>query len=155
MAFSVVRKLPNLDLIPSVRHICRDVKFAAYAVPGSQELSLEIGKVFEQGCNIALLENHGVCVGAPDMFTAFQQFETLNYTAELEVLAGQLGKIRALPENAYRLSETDSHQAGGIHFSIPQLCGAGSQTRYDYADPALLQNGPVYGNSWHLFRPSS
>lgn len=79
VAFSVVRKLPNLDLIPSVRHICRDVKFAAYAVPGSQELSLEIGKVFEQGCNIALLENHGVCVGAPDMFTAFQQFETLNY----------------------------------------------------------------------------
>lgn len=70
---------------------------------------MEIGKVFEVGCNIALLENHGVCVGAPDMFTAFQQFETLNYTAELEVLAGQLGNIRALPENAYRLSETDSH----------------------------------------------
>lgn len=70
---------------------------------------MEIGKVFEAGCNIAFLENHGVCVGAPDMFTAFQQFETLNYTAELEVLAGQLGNIRALPENAYRLSETDSH----------------------------------------------
>ena len=70
---------------------------------------MEIGKVFEAGGNIALLENHGVCVGAPDMFTAFQQFETLNYTAELEVLAGQLGNIRALPENAYRLSETDSH----------------------------------------------
>ena len=109
VAFSVVRKLPNLDLIPSVRHICRDVKFAAYAVPGSQKLGMEIGKVFEAGGNIALLENHGVCVGAPDMFTAFQQFETLNYTAELEVLAGQLGNTRALPENAYRLSETDSH----------------------------------------------
>jgi len=109
VAFSVVRKRPNLDLIPSVRHICRDVSFAAYAVPGSQKLGMEIGKVFEAGCNIALLENHGVCVGAPDMFTAFQQFETLNYTAELEVLAGQLGNIRALPENAYRLSETDSH----------------------------------------------
>ena len=117
VAFSVVRKLPNLDLIPSVRHICRDVKFAAYAVPGSQELSLEIGKVFEQGCNIALLENHGVCVGAPDMFTAFQQFETINYTAELEVLAGQLGNIRALPENAYRLSETDSHTRLGDFIS--------------------------------------
>lgn len=117
VAFSVVRKLPNLDLIPSVRHICRDVKFAAYAVPGSQELSLEIGKVFEQGCNIALLENHGVCVGAPDMFTAFQQFETLNYTAELEVLAGRLGNIRALPENAYRLSETDSHTRLGDFIS--------------------------------------
>ena len=49
VAFSVVRKLPNLDLIPSVRHICRDVSFAAYAVPGSQKLGMEIGKVFEAG----------------------------------------------------------------------------------------------------------
>ena len=108
VAFSVVRKLPNADLI-HLYDTCRDVKFAAYAVPGSQKLGMEIGKVFEAGGNIALLENHGVCVGAPDMFTAFQQFETLNYTAELEVLAGQLGNTRALPENAYRLSETDSH----------------------------------------------
>ena len=109
VAFSIVRKLPSLDLIPTVRHICKDVKIATYAVPGSQALGAEIGKVFAQDCNIALLENHGVCIGAADMFTAFQQFETLNYSAELEVLAGRLGKIHALPENAYHLSETNSH----------------------------------------------
>lgn len=109
VAFSIVRKIPNLDLIPTVRRICSDMKIATYAVPGSVELGTEIGKVFEQGCDIALLENHGVCVGAPDMFTAFQRFETLNYTASLEVLAGKLGKIRSLPENAYRLSETTFH----------------------------------------------
>lgn len=109
VAFSIVRQIPNLDLIPTVRRICSDVKIATYAVPGSSELGAEIGKVFEQGCDIALLENHGVCVGAPDMFTAFQRFETLNYTASLEVLAGKLGKIRSLPENAYRLSETTFH----------------------------------------------
>lgn len=109
VAFSIVRKLPSLDLIPTVRHICKDAKIATYAVPGSQALGAEIGKVFAQDCNIALLENHGVCIGAADMFTAFQQFETLNYSAELEVLAGRLGKIHALPENAYHLSETNSH----------------------------------------------
>ena len=109
VAFSIVRKLPNLDLIPTVRQICKDAKIATYAVPGSQALGAEIGKVFAQDCNIALLENHGVCIGAADMFTAFQQFETLNYSAELEVLAGRLGKIHALPENAYHLSETNSH----------------------------------------------
>ena len=92
-----------------MRHICKDAKIATYAVPGSQALGAEIGKVLAQDCNIALLENHGVCIGAADMFTAFQQFETLNYSAELEVLAGRLGKIHALPENAYRLSETNSH----------------------------------------------
>ncbi|MDO5444128.1 MAG: class II aldolase/adducin family protein [Eubacteriales bacterium] len=109
VAFSIVRQIPNLDLIPTVRRICSDVKIATYAVPGSNELGAEIGKVFEHNCDIALLENHGVCVGAPDMFTAFQRFETLNYTASLEVLAGKLGKIRSLPENAYRLSETTFH----------------------------------------------
>ena len=109
VSFSIVRKIPDLDLIPSVRHICKDVKIATYAVPGSKELGAEIGKVFAQGCDTALLENHGVCIGAPDMFTAFQRFETLNYTANLEILGAKLGKIHALPENAYRLSETNSH----------------------------------------------
>lgn len=56
VAFSIVRKLPNLDLIPTVRQICKDAKIATYAVPGSQALGAEIGKVFAQDCNIALLE---------------------------------------------------------------------------------------------------
>jgi len=72
-------------------------------------LNEEIGKVFSQGSDTALLENHGVCIGAPDMFTAFQRFETLNYTATLEVLASKLGKIHSLPENAYHMSETNAH----------------------------------------------
>ena len=109
VAFSIVRKIPNLDLIPTVRKVCKDVKIATYAVPGSQELGAEIGKVFEEGCDIALLENHGVCVGAPDMFTAFQRFETLNYSASLEIIANKLGKIHSLPENSYRMSETTYH----------------------------------------------
>ena len=109
VAFSIVRKLPDLDLIPSVRHICEQMKIATYAVPGSEALGVEIGKVFSQGCDTALLENHGVCIGAPDMFTAFQRFETLNYTATLEVLASKLGKIHSLPENAYHMSETNEH----------------------------------------------
>ena len=109
VAFSIVRKLPNLDLIPTVRRVCQDVKIATYAVPGSNELGAEIGKVFDQGCDIALLENHGVCVGAPDMFTAFQRFETLNYTASLEIIASKIGAVHSLPENAFRLSETKFH----------------------------------------------
>ena len=63
--------------------------------------------MFEQGCNIALLENHGVCVGAADMLTAFQQFETLNYAAELEALATRLGEIRPLSETARQMSKTN------------------------------------------------
>lgn len=107
VAFSVVRRLPELNLTPTVRHMCKNIKMAAYAIPGSQALSAEVGKVFEQGCNIALLENHGVCVGAADMLTAFQQFETLNYAAELEALATRRGEIRPLSETACQMSKTN------------------------------------------------
>ena len=107
VAFSVVRKTPNLDLLPTVRRICGDAQIATYDVPGSQALADQIGKVFERGCDIAILENHGVCVGAPDMFTAFQRFETLNYMAELEILASKIGNLKTLPENAYRTSKVN------------------------------------------------
>ena len=107
VAFSVVRRLPELNLTPTVRYMCKNMKMAAYAIPGSQALSAEVRKVFEQGCNIALLENHGVCVGAADMLTAFQQFETLNYAAELEALATRRGEIRPLSETACQMSKTN------------------------------------------------
>ena len=109
VAFSTVRRLPSLDLLPTVRRVCKDVRIATYALPGSEELGANIGKVFADGCDIALLENHGVCVGAPDMFTAFQRFETLNYTATLETLAGRIGTVRELPEDADRITQTNFH----------------------------------------------
>lgn len=109
VAFSIVRKIPNLDLIPSVRKVCSDVRVAQYDVPGSDALGEKIGAVFAGGCDIAILENHGVCIGAPDMFTAFQRFETLNYTAELEILAGRIGTVRQLDEDAQRLTATNDH----------------------------------------------
>ena len=109
VAFSIVRQCPSLDLIPTVRRVCPDVRIATYAVPGSEALGANVGAVFADGCDIAILENHGVCVGAPDMFTAFQRFETLNYTALLEVLGRKVGNIHELPADAYRMSETNFH----------------------------------------------
>ena len=41
------------------------------------------------------------------MLTAFQQFETLNYAAELEALATRRGEIRPLSENACQMSKTN------------------------------------------------
>ena len=122
VAFSVVRRLPELNLTPTVRYMCKNIKMAAYAIPGSQALSAEVGKVFEQGCNIALLENHGVCVGAADMLTAFQQFETLNYAAELEALATRLGEIRPLSETARQMSKTNG--CSELRNVSPQPCSS-------------------------------
>ena len=110
VAFSIVRKVPSLNLIPSVGRVCRDVKIAIYDVPGSDALGQRIGEVFASGSDIAILENHGVCIGAEDMFTAFQRFETLNYTAELEIIAGKLGKINQLQPDANRITATRFHE---------------------------------------------
>ena len=110
VAFSIVRQTPTLDLMPSVRKVCPEVKIATYAVPGSTELGENIGKCFAEGCDIVMLENHGVCIGAPDMFTAFQRFETLNYSANLEILGNQIGKPVPLPSDAYQVSTTTYHE---------------------------------------------
>lgn len=109
VAFSIIRKVPNLDLIPTVRRVCSDVRIAPYGVPGSDDLGSKIGAVFADGCDIAILENHGVCIGAPNMFTAFQRFETLNYTADLEILASKIGTVTSLTENDHRMATTNYH----------------------------------------------
>ena len=109
VAFSIVRQLPNLDLLPSVRKVCSGMDIATYAVPGSDQLGENIGACFADGRDIVVLENHGVCIGAPDMFTAFQRFETLDYTANLEILAKRIGNIQHLSDTAFRVTETTTH----------------------------------------------
>ena len=92
VSFSIVRKAPNLDLMPSVRKMCPEVKIATYAVPGSDQLGENIGRCFQEGCDIVMLENHGVCIGAEDMFTAFQRFDFGNVADGFQfVLEGCLG----------------------------------------------------------------
>ena len=109
VSFSIARQCPDLNLIPSVLKVCPEVKIATYAVPGSDQLGENIGKCFSEGCDTVLLENHGVCIGAQDMFTAFQRFETLEYTANLEIQARRIGTTRCLPNEAYQLTETKHH----------------------------------------------
>lgn len=91
VAFSLVRKIPNTSIIPDAKILCGDISIAAYACPGSEKLGNNIAKEFEKGINTVLLENHGVVVGAQDLFSAFMNFETLDYLARLEINAGTLG----------------------------------------------------------------
>lgn len=95
LAASMVRKCPDTALLPAVREVCPKVKLAAYAAPGSALLGEYIGKCFAEGCDLVLLENHGVCVGGTDLAEAFRRFETLEYAAHLEIQANRLGKPRA------------------------------------------------------------
>lgn len=129
------------------------VQIAVYGVPGSDDLGEKVWKVFADGCDIAILENHSVCIGAPDMFAAFQRFETLNYTAELEILAGKISTApgsRGPPHGGEHLS----HQAGRLHPPYHHRGGAVGPTGYDHADPPVLPHGAVHRHPRDLFRGS-
>lgn len=96
VAFSIVRKLPSTSLIPNVRFSCGEIGMAKYGLPGSQDLGDKISEEFEKGFNTVILENHGVVIGAKTMFDAFKSFETLDFSARLEIDANNIGTPRTL-----------------------------------------------------------
>jgi len=104
IAFSIARKIPNTFLVPNIRQVCGDVGLAPYGLPGSADLGEKIAQVFADGCNAVVLENHGVVVGAPDLFKAFESFETLDFCARLEIDARRIGAPRGLSERDVQLS---------------------------------------------------
>ena len=98
VAFSLVRKIPNLHLIPDTSHVCGAVTIAKYEVPGSAKLGEYIADEFEKGFNTVLLENHGVVCGAKDLFSAFMSFETLDFCGRLDIDAAKLGGVQELTD---------------------------------------------------------
>ncbi len=96
VAFSICGQVPDTSLFPQARHVCGEVGFAAYALPGSEQLGRNIAEVFGRGLNCVLLENHGVVVGGATLQEAFERFETLEFTAKTIVKASLLGPVRYL-----------------------------------------------------------
>jgi L-fuculose-phosphate aldolase len=104
VAFSLVRKIPDTSLVPNMRLVCGEVGMAEYGLPGSADLGAKIARVFAEGCNAVVLENHGAVVGAPDLFQAFMSFETLDFCARLEIDARRIGTPAGLGEKEIELS---------------------------------------------------
>ncbi len=109
VAFSVARVLPDVNLVPNARRTCGSITMAAYAVPGSSELGDNIAAEFEKGFNVVVMENHGVVIGADDLFDAFKKFETLESCANLEICARKLGSPKSLQESEINLTATRDH----------------------------------------------
>lgn len=92
VAFSLMRLIPNPTLLPDTAGLCGKISMATYAIPGSQTLGDYISGEFAKGYNTVMLENHGVVIGAPTMREAFRMFETLDFTARVQIAAATLGK---------------------------------------------------------------
>ena len=104
VAFSIVRRLPDVHIIPNVNLICGEISMAPYGLPGSDELGEKIAAEFDCGFSTVVLENHGVVIGAQDLFRAFMAFETLEFCARLEINALRLGPVHSLTERLIGIS---------------------------------------------------
>lgn len=99
VSFSIVHQIPNTSIIPQAQRVCGPVGFAKYGPPGSEELGRHMANCFGEGYNVVVLENHGAATGGPDLLTAFQRLETLDFCARTELQARRLGDIHTLSES--------------------------------------------------------
>lgn len=98
VSYSLIRKIPEINIIPTVSQVCGKVGIAKYEVPGSDALANRIVEEIKKGINVVIMENHGVITCADNLFEAFKRFETLNFAASIGIIASILGKPKALTE---------------------------------------------------------
>lgn len=92
VAYSLERRLPEMNLMPGVSKLCGRIAIAKYALPGSQKLGGYISSEFAKGCDTVLLENHGVVLGADSLERAYMMFEALDFSARTGIAASMLGR---------------------------------------------------------------
>jgi L-fuculose-phosphate aldolase len=112
VSFSIVRKMPPINLLPNIKLICGEISIAPYAVPGSELLGENISAEFDKGADVVILENHGVVIGAQDIFKAFMAFETLEFCALLEINALKLGALKPLTPELLEISNKKNIDMG-------------------------------------------
>lgn len=92
VSFSIVRQIPNMNIIPQARKICGEIGYATYALPGGEELGGKIAREFEKGHNAVIMENHGAVIGGTDLLDAFVRFETFEFVCRTIIGASTVGK---------------------------------------------------------------
>lgn len=92
VAYSLMRKIPALDIYPGLSDACGNMAIATYALPGSETLGEYIAREFRKGFDTVVLENHGVVIGAKSLDEAFCKFEALDFAARTGASAANLKK---------------------------------------------------------------
>lgn len=112
VSFSIVRKVPDLNIIPQANAVCGTVGYAAYACPGTEALGKSIAGEFRKGHDCVLMENHGTVVGGSDLDDAFLRFETFEFAARTLVNAGTIGEPIGLDDG--QLAAFESRVPGDL-----------------------------------------
>lgn len=101
VSFSICGQVPNTHVFPEAWNVCGEVAYAPYALPGSEQLGINIAEQFaaSEDTLCVVLENHGVVVGGASLADVFKRFETLEFTAKTIMQAKNLGPIKLLDES--------------------------------------------------------
>jgi L-fuculose-phosphate aldolase len=110
VSFSIVRQIPNTNIIYQAKQVCGEIGYAPYALPGSQALGDTIAVEFAKGFSAVIMENHGTVVGGTDLSNAFERFEALEFCARTEIYASQLGSPAFLTDEAISSYNTQLHK---------------------------------------------
>lgn len=113
VSYSLIRKIPEANIIPTVSLFCGPVGIAKYEVPGSDALAKRIVNEIKKGFNVVVMENHGVITCADSLFEAFKRFETFNFAADVGIIASQIGKPESLSEEQMKVYNTKGSRTFG------------------------------------------
>jgi L-fuculose-phosphate aldolase len=98
VAFSIVRKTPNTNILPQAKFLCGKIGYASYALPGTAELGASIAVEFAKGVSVVIMENHGTVIGGSDISDAYQKFETIEITARSILYGNMIGRPHYLSD---------------------------------------------------------
>lgn len=120
VSFSIVRQIPNTNIISQAKHVCGPIGYAKYRLPGSDDLGNIIADEFKKGYKAVIMENHGTVLGGSDLSDAFERFETLEFCARTILYGSQIGTPNYLTD-----SQIDEFEA-----QVPSLIPEMETTEY-------------------------
>jgi len=105
VSFSIVRQIPNTNIISQAKHICGPIGYAKYRLPGSDDLGDVIADEFKKGYKAIIMENHGTVLGGSDLTDAFERFEALEFCARTILYGSQIGTPNYLTDDQIKKFE--------------------------------------------------
>lgn len=119
VAFSLVRRAPQMRILPSAWRICGEAGMVGYNFPGSPGLQRDLAAAYAKGCHTALMDNHGVICGAEDLQRAFMMFETAVDLGRIEISARKLGQPRVLTDEELAMDAVSLPELGVLPAAAP------------------------------------
>lgn len=106
VSFSIVKNIPDTNIIPQAKNICGPIGYAPYGMPGSEDLGEKIAAQFKGKDNMAIImENHGTVLGGSDLMDAYVRFETMEFCARTIINANTIGEPVYLSDEQIELFE--------------------------------------------------